>query len=537
MKKIKLITTLSSLGALTAATPIVATSCSNSAENYIVYNGEKISMLGSATAADILKFVPADYTDPTLPAAEQATYKAICIDGRYYDITKISELSIGCCEDAAKIPANFLQGCVSLKRLNLRGVKGVMKIGANFCKDCKSLGQLVLPTLRALTNEEFITSYNDSNTYGQLPDNFLYYSDCPSLTSVDFTGFANLCIIPDQFMALSPVIENVDLSPLKNVRSIGDNVLWECGNLRNIKLPNMKTLSMEYKGKQCTWLPQVGDNFLANNVFLNDVDFTPFAEVALIGDDFLHTRAEEFYISLDMKTVDMSKLTHVHRIGKNFLKDLSYVTTVKLPTMVKCDIEHVINKLDKEYISGEPTIGNYFLAKTHGMINSEPVIVESQIKNIDLTPLKALKQIPDGFLSGNINLEKIDLSVLANVEKIGAKFLSCCTSLKDVDFSTMAALQKVGKVSSMNPVIGQDLFFGCNSLTRVDMGDIVPANVDSDTPSTTSGSFIKVDWSAEEDPRFESIKLVSPYLNAFQTKFPKKVWTATTAEYFRDLIN
>jgi hypothetical protein len=66
-------------------------------------------------------------------------------------------------------------------------------------------------------------------------------------------------------------------------------------------------------------------------------------------------------------------------------------------------------------------------------------------KTIDLSPLRNIEFIGEGFLNGLKNLESIDLSPLTNVKYIYGNFLSSTESLKTIDLSPLKNLESFGR--------------------------------------------------------------------------------------------
>ena len=87
------------------------------------------------------------------------------------------------------------------------------------------------------------------------------------------------------------------------------------------------------------------------------------------------------------------------------------------------------------------------------------VIINTELKNIDLRPLLNLTSIGEGFMSNCKQLENIDLSSLSNVESIGNKFMYNCKSLQNIN------LQDLSNVTS----IGNIFMYNCESLKYINL--------------------------------------------------------------------
>ena len=85
------------------------------------------------------------------------------------------------------------------------------------------------------------------------------------------------------------------------------------------------------------------------------------------------------------------------------------------------------------------------------------------MKSIDLTPLRVVEVLPDGFLDGCSSLEEVDLSPLVNLREVGCYFMSGCTSLKSIDLTPLRVVE----------VLPDGFLDGCSSLEVVDLRPLV----------------------------------------------------------------
>ena len=545
MKKLKLLTTLSTLGIVGAAVPVISTSCNKEdTSNYIVYKGEKINFDGytfrqsDITALDDDHIAAIPYIVDGQPS-ETESWPAYIINGKPYDVRLITEIHIGSATDIEEIPARFLASCYSLRIADFGGIKGVARIDDDFLAGCSQLSWINLPTLRKLSDEEIYSMF--MNGINQVEDNFL--AGAISLEYINLKPFANLVTIPDNFLNCvyddanphgNMFLKSLDFSSWKNVAYIGKNFLNACLALESVKLPTIKPLSLTVGGKAIELPVQtgtIGDSFMSFCPNIRELDFTPLANVTSIGDYFMCSyvdgNSNTYYAPMPyLKKLDFSMMTNVTKIGDGFCIGPVFATEVKLPTMVE-------GKKGSDMIETEPEIGGGFLS---GL---------GSLESIDLTPLKKLTYIPDAFFAGCSSLKTIDLSPLTNVTNIGTDFLMYCASLKVVDLTPMTALQTEGKdASATSSVIGESFLYACNALEELDMGYILAKLVgayNTQEEADEKVALTKVaETGLEEDPDFSDILIVGNDKDNYVTKFPAKAWSSAGSGseniYIRKLV-
>ena len=484
MKKLKLITTLSSLGMVAAATPIVATSCTpdtTDTRNYAIIAGEEVEFPEIVTQEDLQNLVP---HNPRNAGADAQV--VIEIDGQEYEFDKVSEVNLGTVHNVVEIPASFLSaepltGVSNLQKVSLSGIKDTFHIDESFLSKNYRLTSLKLPTMSSAV----IANSDGSTQYSQISDNFL--KDCAGLKRVDFSPLANVGAITHGFLENCSNLQSADLSALKSVRNIGNNFLAGCTSLSSVQLPTLKS-EIEIYGLKggC----EIGNDFMYGVTKVTTVNFKPFAEARVIGNNFFSAAV------LNLKTIDLSSWKMVNQIGDNFLtsEDIapiimigmieSKTTTFKLPTFVPPAPFKSSTNADEPTL----TIGDGFLAGF------------KYLTSVDLTPISKVQTIGSGFMAGCENVESVDLSLLSKVQKLGDSFLMYCKKIKTLDLSAMKALQS----STTEGIIGNEFLAGCNSLETVNMGDL-PATAMA-TGSSNDQAFVQ--FLAEKQETYNGIDLI-----------------------------
>ena len=268
--------------------------------------------------------------------------------------------------------------------------------------------------------------YIDDFTF--LAKNFTFITTFPKLKSLN-------CFITDKDIKN----ENLDLSLLINIESIGDNFLSNCANLNTINLSPLSNVK------------SIGDNFLSNCANLNTINLSPLCQIIIIGDSFL-------YNCKKLLTIDLSPLSNVKLIGDSFLSKCTDLNTIILTPLTNIT-----------------SIGDNFLYKC------------TKLTTINLTPLTNITSIGNNFLSYCANLENINLTPLTNIISIGESFLMSCARITTLDLSSLSKikfidnnfLSRCTKLTTLNlslliniKSIGDNFLLGCTELSNLDLGHL-----------------------------------------------------------------
>ena len=221
------------------------------------------------------------------------------------------------------------------------------------------------------------------NEYNYISKNFNFVNLMPYLTHLNF-------IIKNN------EITHIDLKPLINIQSIGDNFLFNCSELLELDLKPLANIQ------------SIGDNFLSNCSGLVQINFEALTNIQSIGNNYL-------YNCSGLMQINFEALTNIQSIGNYFLYNCSGLTNINLSLLSKIK-----------------SIGDYFL---NGCLN---------LIQLDLSPLSNIKSIGNSFLSNCSKLIKLDLSPLSNVKFIGDYFLYSCIGLLELDFKKLTKIQSIG---------------------------------------------------------------------------------------------
>ena len=236
MKKIKLITSLSTLGALTAAAPIVTTSCSSDKKaeykNYITFRGKAIELPENLNP-NFLCWVPSYSTGTYYMLIPTKDNEWIYIYD--YNCDQITDLKLTSCDDTAIINNDFLSYLPNLTTVNLSGLTKVTTIGHRF------LSNNFLESLD-------LTPLSNLNGIG---DNFLSFSLFLDTTNIKFPekGFEKLSCIGKDFMYSCFSLTSFDMSVFSYVEpegatenqkfKIGVDLFEDCYFLESVNVNNI----------------------------------------------------------------------------------------------------------------------------------------------------------------------------------------------------------------------------------------------------------------------------------------------------------
>eukprot|EP01060_Flectonema_neradi_P014019 TRINITY_DN20733_c0_g1_i1.p1 TRINITY_DN20733_c0_g1~~TRINITY_DN20733_c0_g1_i1.p1 ORF type:complete len:506 (+),score=73.22 TRINITY_DN20733_c0_g1_i1:49-1518(+) len=217
-----------------------------------------------------------------------------------------------------------------------------------------------------------------------------------------------------------------------------------------------------------------------HGVFSRDVQLPPSVRHLLftngtrcraIGDDFLMGCS-------NIRTVDLSCLQHVARIGNRFMVECTSLTNVHIPCEIKV--------LGSQFLSSCSSleIANVFpLRKVTAIGDSFLAYCESLKVVSNISCLRDVKSIGNSFMSGCCSLASVDISCFTNVNKIGSLFLQGCKLLEALDFAALknvtclegsflsrcSSLKTISNISGLRNVVNvkKDFLLGCGSLEPI----------------------------------------------------------------------
>eukprot|EP01060_Flectonema_neradi_P036318 TRINITY_DN6950_c0_g1_i1.p1 TRINITY_DN6950_c0_g1~~TRINITY_DN6950_c0_g1_i1.p1 ORF type:complete len:612 (+),score=93.29 TRINITY_DN6950_c0_g1_i1:56-1837(+) len=254
--------------------------------------------------------------------------------------------------------------------------------------------------------------------------------------------------------------------------------LDNCGKLLASRLEHLPSTVRHLSfanGSRCT---EISDDFLKHHPSLVTVDFTSLKNVTKIGDNFLFgclslTAVDIAFLNVveigdscfsgssSLTTVDLASLNSVLEIGNDFLSECLLLTSVDLTGF-----------------NDVTTIGDNFLRGCSSLtavdIVSPGDIDDDLSKSSEFTVFvgtdwdsrsepptdifSSVTKIGNGFFFGCSSLTELNLDLI-NVTKIGDDFLRECSSLTELDLYSLRNFTG----------IGDGLLAGCSSLRRLDL--------------------------------------------------------------------
>ena len=290
-----------------------------------------------------------------------------------------------------------------------------------------------------------------------------FFDECANLETIDLSPFTNVKTIGNYFLDECISLEIIDISPLIKLETIGNYFLEKCTHLKIIKNSsalNIKSIGEnfidscenleEIESLQLEQLESIGDNFLSECSKLKKIDNISLINVKNIGEHFLSSCES-------LETINLSSLIHVETIGDCFLQNCKSLERIVLSSLINLK-----------------NISNYFMALCENLEEIEfgedikqiesignNCLTYSKIKTIDMSSFTNLKNIDGFFLSSCKSLETINLSSLIHVESIGDCFLQDCTSLKKIDLSSLINLKNISNY----------FLAACENLEEIEFGN------------------------------------------------------------------
>ena len=291
-------------------------------------------------------------------------------------------------------------------------------------------------------------------------DNFA--NSCQSLTKIDLSGLIKLKTIGKNFAQGFVSLTEIKLS--KNIETIGRHFANDCKNLKTIDLSGL------------TNLKTIGYNFANSCESLTTIDLSGLTKLETIGDRFANSCES-------LTTINLSGLTILKTIGYNFAFSCQRLTTINLNGLTNLEtIDEMfayncqnLTTINLSGLTNLKTIGQNFAYKCQnlttidlsGLTNLETIgdmfakYCES-LTTIDLSGLTKLKKIDNRFAQGCQSLTTIKLSGLTKLETIGQEFANDCKNLKTIDLSGLTILK----------TIGYNFAFSCQRLTTIDLSGL-----------------------------------------------------------------
>ena len=348
------------------------------------------------------------------------------------------------------------------------------------------------------------------NEYAYISNNFEFVKRLPMLrhlncnihydestsTYIDLTPLLNITSIGDDFLSHWVKLENIDLKPLSKVTSIGNNFLFSCVKLENIDLSSLSNVTSigNYFLYNCSGLQNInvpsvskvttiGDRFMSDCIQLKNINLIPLSNVTSIGDSFL-------FMCKELENIDLTSLSNVTSIGRNFLSECTKLENIKVPSV--SNVTSIgsyflsyctkLKTIDLSFLSNVKVISYHFLSST-GLenINLSPLSKVTligdhflsrceELKEINLEPLSEVTIISANFMHRCTKLNTINLSYLSNVTSIGRGFLSMCIGLKSITFPSVSNITSIG-----------DYFlYMCIELENIDLTSLSEVTIISD---------------------------------------------------------
>ena len=279
------------------------------------------------------------------------------------------------------------------------------------------------------TNFEFITKYipNLKNLNCKISN---------IIRSIDLLPLSNIISIGDDFLASCTKLKLIDLSPLINIKSIGNYFLYACSRLTNIDLSPLCNIT------------SINNSFLADCKKLIHIDLSPLSNITTIGHNFLSNCS-------NLKNIDLSPLINIKSVGITFLAKCSKLETINLGPLAN------ITSINGEFLYGCTSLATINLEPLSNVTSISMNFLArcSSLTTINLTPLSNVTSISSYFLARCSSLATINLTPLSNITSISSYFLARCTSLTEIN---LTPLSNITSISSY-------FLHECTSLTEINL--------------------------------------------------------------------
>jgi hypothetical protein len=241
-----------------------------------------------------------------------------------------------------------------------------------------------------------------------------------NIKQIDLSPLVNIESIGNNFMYRFHNLEKIDLSPLVNLKTIGYNFLFECYEIKDINLSHL------------IHLKKIDGSFMTLCIKLEKINLSGLDNLEEIGLDFMIGCSK-------LKEIDLSSLKKIKNIYNRFMAECSEIRKIDLTPLknleeINNSFMENCNKLEKIDLNGLvnlKSIGNSFMYRCKNLIH------------IDFSSLVNLKTIDSNFMSGCLKLENINLTNLDNLESIGNYFMKDCNMLREINLISLRKLKKI----------------------------------------------------------------------------------------------
>ena len=189
-------------------------------------------------------------------------------------------------------------------------MQSTVSIAPNFLFWCVNLRRVNLESLRSVE---------------VLPKFFLW--ECSGLEEVDLSPLVNVREVEDYFMSGCTSMKSIDLTPLRAVEVLPSHFLYGCNSLEEVDLSPLVNLR------------EVGDFCLSGCTSMKSIDLTPLRAVDVLSRGFLcecHSLEE----------VDLSPLIQLTNVSEECLQNCRNLKTIRLaPHQLACLLPSNIREL------------------------------------------------------------------------------------------------------------------------------------------------------------------------------------------------
>ena len=511
MKKLKLISMLSSVAVVATAVPVVATSCSKDDEMKI--NLSQIPSTLSISENPIYYTIDVTKDDKLVEIQEANVYtdNPAVMTAQWFGYEYTSNTR----NVLALYPK--MQGFVKLsvtvydtsgnkaeKSIDITITPEVTKLNTiQFLKDgtiatmqtTDAIDPNVLCAQYDETKSEYFIELSDdetNNTYkvytkdivnvninNAIPtttigDNFL--CGCSKLKDSDLKlyGLKNIEEVGSNFLNGCSLLEELDLSFLTKLETIGNNFLNNDNSLKRVWLPVLESKDIPELNDGKT--EQQGTSYLKDSTQLHAL----YCGSMELANKYKDANWGEITHTSISKTIALSDIMF---IAPNYIYYYSEAEQTNKITQLKDDIplymfrnddvkqeNHyfnfpTVNGDDKLHVKAADIQGLYLGAASDNKINSDFLAFCTNLTYVNFEGLTEVTEINDFFMHNDAKLQRIDgLNNMTKVKRIGGDFLTGCSSVKTVDLGHMAKLE----------LIELNFLTRCTSVTSLFIPAVVP---------------------------------------------------------------
>ena len=398
----------------------------------------------------------------------------------FYNCSSLSSIELP--SSVTSIGENAFRGCSGLSSINIPS--SVTSIGDAAFSECSSLSSIDIPSsvtsigggafsgCSSLSSIELPSSVTSIGNYA--------FKSCSSLRSIEIpSGVTGIGF--SAFLSCSS-LSSIELP--SSVTSIGDNAFWGCSSLISINIPSSVTSIGDYAFYNCSSLSSIelpssvtgiGSYAFSGCSSLRSIEI-PSSVTSIGNSAFMNCH-------LFIKTISEEEIT-IPNILKRAMTENDILYTTKEVTLTNCMFSE-----NKDKIKINKSNSSEISIRIHDGALKGLTIIIVPLENIDISKNN------DGSVMAQISEDMTTLTISGTGE------MKSWSKLSDIPWYSYREEITIVKINQGVTNIGGSAFYGCSSISSIELPSSVMSIGDGAFSECSSLSSITVDLN---NPKYTS---------------------------------